>query len=155
MPDILRTLVSDPESVDAFVRQGRRKIYGGLGTGSIFLDMGGGLLGGKGYKQKMYENFTRPVLNVDERLGAGAVKHAPGSLKRLFLKKELYDVPGAVRGMSLKAERLTPSLTEPLMKTKNLAVPLVAAIGLSTWLAKKRKEKEREKLIQEYFAQFQ
>lgn len=156
MSNVLSRLVSDPTDVSEFVRQGRKQLYGASAgpTGSIFLDLGGGLLGGKGYKGTAYERFTRPILNADEVLGRGPATHAPGVLKKLFLKKELYDVPGAsFQGMPMKAVRVAPSLTEPLMKVKNVAVPLTAAIAVSGWLARRRKEKQRQEMIQDYLSQ--
>jgi hypothetical protein len=156
MANVLSRLVSDPSDVSEFVRQGRRQLYGaGTGpTGSIFLDLGGSLLGGKGYKGAAYERFTRPILNVDEALGRGPATHAPGALKKLFLKRELYDVPGAsFQGMPLKALRESPSLTEPLMKVKNVALPLVAAIAVSGWLTKRRREKKRQQMINQYLSE--
>ncbi len=126
---------SDPSDVTPEIAAGRKAKYGRQGTGSFVIDTPVAMLGGKknreAYNAKTYENLTRPLMNADERAGGAVAKRMPQWMQGLFTRREMLPVAGR-EGLHL--QRNVKALSEPLMKVKGLAVPLVAAMALGSML---------------------
>ena len=127
-------IFADPADVTPEIAAARKAKYGTQGTGSFVLDLGAGFTGPERKQRffdKTYEGLTRPLMNADERVGAAVSKRMPSWMQGLLTRKEILPVPGR-EGLHL--ERKAKAISEPLMKVKGVAVPLVAAMALGSMM---------------------
>jgi hypothetical protein len=105
---------------------GHRRAAVDAGPESFLAEAAGFLLPKKvreGIKNKMWKYVSKPALVADTYLGS-KVRKVPG-MKGLFTAKEQIPVHG---NMHKDVER--GSLLAPLAKARNIAVPIVAGIGI-------------------------
>jgi hypothetical protein len=156
--------VSDVPEVAAShaLQAGREKMYSRLGTGAFLMDLPAGMAvdriaGEKGaYQLGAWNRFSRPLLNMDERAGRVARDAVPGFLKGMFQGVEEIPLAGqTAEGLPVKAMRPVARLSEPLMKMRRVAVPLLASGAFFKWREHQQEERETRDLINQLLSEQQ
>lgn len=86
---------------------------------------------------KARKKFDNTITDIDMKGGAIGYKYAPGKSKELFVKKKQFEIdPGKSTGNKMYLEHEINSMSEPLKKARNVAVPIAGGMYLSDKLEK-------------------
>lgn len=86
---------------------------------------------------KARNKFDTAITDIDMKGGALGYKLAPGKTKELFVQKQKFEVdPKSVNGNKMYLEHEVNSMSEPLKKARNVAVPIAGGMYFNDKLEK-------------------
>ena len=99
---------------------------------------------------KARKKFDTAITDIDMKGGAIGHKLAPGKSKELFVQKKRFELePGMSKGNKMYLEHEVNSLSEPLKKARNVAVPIAGGMYFNDKLEKMKynpaTEEEKQK----------
>lgn len=81
---------------------------------------------------KARKKFDTAIADIDMKGGALGYKYAPGKSKELFVQKKKFEIePGMSPGNKMYLEHEINSMSEPLRKARNVAVPVAGGMYIS------------------------
>lgn len=81
---------------------------------------------------KARKKFDTAIADIDMKGGAIGYKYAPGKSKELFVQKKRFEIePGMSPGNKTYLEHEINSMSEPLKKARNVAVPIAGGMYIS------------------------
>lgn len=85
-----------------------------------------------GNMSKARKKFDTAIADIDMKGGAIGYKYAPGKSKELFVKKKKFEIePGMSPGNKMYLEHEINSMSEPLKKVRDVAVPVAGGMYIS------------------------
>lgn len=86
---------------------------------------------------KARNKFDNAIADIDMKGGAIGYKYAPGKSKELFVQKKQFEIdPKTPNGNKMYLEHEMNSMSEPLRKARNVAVPIAGGMYFNDKLEK-------------------
>lgn len=103
---------------------------------------------------KARKKFDTTIADIDMKGGALGHKYAPGKTKELFVQKKKFEIePGISPGNKMYLEHEINSMSEPLKKARNVAVPVAGGMYISDKLENLKYNPAKEDANQKKTAQ--
>ena len=103
---------------------------------------------------KARNKFDNTIADIDMKGGAIGYKYAPGKSKELFVQKKRFEIdPKTPNGNKMYLEHEINSMSEPLRKARNVAVPIAGGMYFNDKLEKMKYNPNSEENNQKKTAQ--